>query len=61
MRPAKKPVGRRLVAPKPKRHEATPADYRDEISDSQIEEIKRVAASKDSKDENWETISGPAW
>jgi hypothetical protein len=46
---------------KPKRREPTPADYCDEVSDATIEEIKRVAASKDDEDEKWEVINGPAW
>lgn len=53
----KKLVGRS----KPKRREPAPADYCDEVSDAVIEEIKRVAASNDAKDEKWEVISGPAW
>jgi hypothetical protein len=46
---------------KPKRPEPTPADYCDEVSDAAIEEIKRVAVSKEDKDEKWEIIDGPAW
>lgn len=43
------------------RHEPTPADYCDEVSDQTLEQLRKVAASKDKKDEQWELIDGPAW
>lgn len=46
---------------KPKRPEPAPADYCDEISPSVLDEVRRVAASKDAKDEKWEIVHGPAW
>ena len=44
-----------------RRKEPTPADYNDEISEKTLETIRLVAASKDKKDERWETVHGPAW
>lgn len=43
------------------RREPAPCDYSDEISEEKLEEIRKVAASKDKKDEQWEIIDGPAW
>lgn len=43
------------------RREPTPADYCDDVSDKALDQLRKVAASKDKRDEHWELIDGPAW
>jgi hypothetical protein len=52
---------RAVSRPAQKRREPSHADYSDQVSDAQLKELKRLASSKDKKDERWEKIDGPAW
>lgn len=48
------------IGPKKPYRQVPPADYSDEVSDEQLNDLKKRAAPAIDEDE-WEAVDGPAW